>query len=90
MNDTEKPLYDGPSRSQVKREALAITDLGKRLVELPAKKLALIPLEEHILAQIMAAKTMQRGALKRQYQYIGKLLRSHDCEPILAALKRFT
>jgi ribosome-associated protein len=84
----DKRLYDGPSRSQVKREAHAVTDLAKRLIALNPKKLATIPLDEHVIQHILAAQTMQRGALKRQGQYIGKLMRSIELEPIEKALQR--
>ncbi len=86
--EDEKPQYDGPSRSQLKREAHAVTDLAKNLIALNPKKLATIPLEEHILKPILAAQSMQRGALKRQGQYISKLMRSLDLEPIEKALAR--
>ncbi|MCB1717083.1 MAG: DUF615 domain-containing protein, partial [Candidatus Competibacteraceae bacterium] len=36
--------YDGPSKSQLKREALAVRDLGVELVKLTATQLEKIPL----------------------------------------------
>lgn len=70
------------SKSQVKRELLALQDLGKILISLSEKQLERIPLDEKIRQQVMAAKTMQRGALKRQIQYLGKLLRLVDVTAI--------
>jgi len=76
------------SKSQLKRESHAIQDLGKRLVALPAEQLARIPLDEPVLEAIALAKRIQnkRSALKRHYQFLGKLLRARDTDPILDAL----
>lgn len=85
-NDLEAPLP--PSKSQRKREATALQDLGERLVELTPAQLNRIPLSEELLAAVQAAQTIrQRGGRKRQLQYIGKLMRRlDDPEPIRAAL----
>ena len=76
------------SKTQLKRESHAIQDLGKRLVALPAEQLARIPLDEQVLDAIALAKRIQnkRSALKRHYQFLGKLLRARDTDPILDAL----
>ena len=76
------------SKSEIKRELLALQDLGKTLVDLTEKQLEKIPLDEKIRDQVLAARSMQRGALKRQSQYIGKLLRSVDVSAIYKALDR--
>lgn len=75
------------SKSQLKRESHALTDLGKELVELPQNKLDKIPLDENVAdAVALARRIKERGGRKRQLQYIGKLLRKVDAEPILAAM----
>jgi len=82
-----------PSKSQLKREATALQDLGEQLVSLSAAQLNRIPLPDEVLAAVRAAQTMpQRGAHKRQLQFIGKLMRGLDeteIEAIRAALARF-
>lgn len=76
------------SKSQLKRESHALTDLGKELVELPQSKLEKIPMEENIREAVaLARRISERGGRKRQLQYIGKLLRNTDAEPILAAVE---
>lgn len=80
-------FYQKPSKSQVKREMLALTAMGGKLVDLSAANLKKIPLDEALLAAIHAAQTMKMGARKRQLQYIGKLLRERDSAPIVAALE---
>ncbi len=76
------------SKSQLKRESHAILDLGKRLVALPAELLAQIPLDEPLREAISLAQRIQnkRGALKRHYQFLGKLLRAQDTGPVFEAL----
>ena len=76
------------SKTQLKRESHAIQDLGKRLVGLSADQLARIPLDEPILEAVTLAHRIQnkRSALKRHYQFLGKLLRARDTDLILAAL----
>ncbi len=79
---------EGPSKSQRKRDATALQDLGAQLVKLTSAQLNRIPLPDDLLAAVRAAQAMpQRGAHKRQLQYIGKLMRQiNDPEPIRAAL----
>ncbi len=75
------------SKSQLKRESHALTDLGKELVELPQNKLDKIPLEENLLDAVnLARRIKERGGKKRQIQFIGKLLRKADTDPIIAAM----
>ena len=75
------------SKSQLKRESHAIQGLGKRLVGLSADQLARIPLDEPILEAVTLAHRIQnkRSALKRHYQFLGKLLRARDTVPSFAA-----
>lgn len=79
-----------PSKSQRKRDAIALQKLGEDLVQLTPAQLKQIPLPEDLLTAVRAAQAMpQRGAHKRQLQYIGKLMRQiDDLEPIQTALNR--
>ena len=68
-----------PSKSQRKREATALQDLGEQLVKLTPAQFRRVPLPEELLAAVKSAQTMnQRGAHKRQLQLIGKLMRRLD------------
>ena len=80
------------SKSKRKRQMHALQDLGERLVRLPAAELAKIPIEDERLRDAVdaARRIKARGGLKRQLQFIGKLMRSVDPTPIangLAALE---
>ncbi len=80
--------FDGPSKSAIKREMTALQTLGERLVELPAARLAQIPISDEALLEAiaLAQRITARGGLRRQLQYIGKLMRRIDAEPIEQAL----
>jgi len=79
--------YDGPSRSQRKREAEAAQALGTRLIALKESELRALDLPETLLDAILLAKRITaRGGLARQRQYIGKLMRGIDLAPVESAL----
>jgi len=85
--DAEGSEYE-VSKSQRKREASALQDLGVALVSMPASELDLLPLTEKLRDAVDLAKRLEgnHGALFRQRQYIGKLMRHIDVTPIVAAL----
>jgi len=87
-NEVEFEEFDPVSKSQLKRDSHAIKDLGKRLAALPAQHLARIPLDEPVLEAIALAHRIhnKRSALKRHFQFLGKLLRARDTDAIVAAL----
>lgn len=76
------------SKSQIKRELLAIKELGRELVELPNRDLAKLNLDQDLLDQIIKAKGLTHGALKRQIGFIGGLLAHEDAELIQANLTK--
>ena len=86
MTDTEEILPK--SKSQVKRELLALHDLGRDLVELPVKALNQIPLTEETLEAILEAKQFKMEALRRKLKHIGKLMRDEDADSIRIALDK--
>lgn len=71
------------SRTQKKKQAEALQDFGRQLCQLAPNQLATIPCPEHLLKAIQEHnKIKSHGGLRRQMQYIGKLLRSVDIEPL--------
>src|SRR5438128_9573144 len=82
---------DRPSKTQRKREMHDLQSLGTELVGLSEQQLASIELPERLLDAVMEAKHMTKfEAKRRQMQYIGKIMRDVDPEPIrerLAAWK---
>jgi ribosome-associated protein len=88
QNEADFEEIEYVSKSQLKRDSLALQALGKQLTALPPEHLARIPLDAQLLEAIELARRIQnkRSALKRHYQFLGKLLRARDPEPIRAAL----
>lgn len=84
MDDTK------PSKSARKRAHLALQKLGEELISLREAELLSMPLEEDLLEAIMEARQIKaHGALRRQKQYIGKLMGAlDDPERIREALVR--
>lgn len=77
-----------PSKSALKREYLALQALGEQLITLSAQQLADIVADERLRDAVTAARSItSRSALRRQKQYIGRLMRDVDPEPIRAALE---
>ncbi len=71
------------SKSQKKREATAAQELGKNLLSLSPDDLASIELPETLSHALSEARRIKKNsALKRQLQFIGKLMRQIDIEPI--------
>ncbi|BBH13701.1 ribosome biogenesis factor YjgA [Chromobacterium haemolyticum] len=81
QNDSPDDGY--VSKSQRKRDMDALQDLGRELVELSKDTLKKMQLPEDLLTAILDYKRFTaHGALRRQLQYIGKLMRDVDPEPI--------
>ena len=83
MDDTK------PSKSARKRAYLALQKLGEELITLRESDLQAMPLDEELRDAVLEARRMKaHGALRRQKQYIGKLMGRIDPEPIREALER--
>jgi ribosome-associated protein len=77
------------SKSERKRQLLALQKLGERLIALSETDLASLSLDERLHRAIRdAASIRSRGALRRQKQLIGKLMQGVDPEPIETALAK--
>ena len=75
----------------MKREFIAMQELGEKLIDLTTDQLNSIGLDESLLAAVLDARTIKsHGALRRQKQLIGKLMRETDPQPIREALDRFS
>ncbi|MDH3342691.1 MAG: DUF615 domain-containing protein [Gammaproteobacteria bacterium] len=78
-----------PSKSQEKRDCDALKKLGEELVLLKQEDLDTMNLPETLLAALNEARKIQsRSGLKRQRQYIGKIMRQIDAEEIKKQLEK--
>ena len=76
-----------PTKTELKRRALAVQDLADRLIEAPAEIAAGLDLPDKLADAIALARRIQGGgALVRQRQFVAKLMRGLDLEPIRNAL----
>lgn len=76
-----------PSKTKQKEAMHELRDLGAELVELSVGQLKRINLPENIFDAVRECqKITAHGARRRQIQYLGKLMRSVDDEPIRAGL----
>jgi len=79
---------EGPSKSELKRQSDALQRLGEELIELAPQELDAMELPEKLRDAVDLAKRITaHGGLYRQKQFIGKLMRKIDVEPIRAALE---
>lgn len=76
------------SKSEIKRDAEHLKKLGASLIELNSANLAKMPIDDTLREAIELAQRLRLEARRRQIQYIGKLLRNVDHEPIQEALDK--
>lgn len=75
------------SKSQRKREMTALQDMGADLVKLSRARLEKFDLPDRLLSAILEAQRLNsHGAIRRQMQYIGKVMRDVEIEPIAEQL----
>ena len=77
------------SKTQIKNEMSGRQALGMQLAKLAPDTLKKIGLSEELLEAVLFYKKITaNGALKRQAQFIGRLMRDTDPEPIQAYLNK--
>jgi len=78
------------SKSQIKREAEALKVIGHELLGLSKKQLAQVPASELLFHAISVAHKIsdKNEALRRQIQYIAKVLRNEDCDAIRLSIDK--
>ncbi|BFI96888.1 MAG: ribosome biogenesis factor YjgA [Rhodanobacter sp.] len=81
-NYTDDPDHDyGPTRTQQRRDALAVLELAGQLVELPPTRLAKLDLPDDVRDEIAHVRRITSHiARKRQLAFLAKLMRRHDSE----------
>lgn len=79
-NYTDDPEHDyGPTRTQQRRDALAVLELAGQLVELPPTRLAKLELPDDVRDEIANVRRISSHiARKRQLAFLAKLMRRHD------------
>jgi len=86
-HDTTASAYERPSKSAKKRQAHELQALGAALVTMPGSALAATPMPEALRdALAQWHRTRSHEGKRRQMQFIGKLMRDADIEPIREAV----
>jgi len=77
---TDNPDHDyGPTRTQQRKDALAVLALANQLMELPPSKLAKLELPEDVQREIANTRRItSHGARKRQMAFLAKVMRRHE------------
>jgi ribosome-associated protein len=76
------------SRTEMKNDMEDLQKLGEELVTLKPAVLEKFPLSDELREAIKDAQRFKNEAKRRQLQYIGKVMRNVDPEPIQAALDK--
>ena len=76
------------SKTKLKAEADAAQNIGKKLIDLSKDRLIKLALPEALLDAVLEAKRLTaNGAIRRQLQYLGRLMRDIDSAPIVEQLQ---
>jgi ribosome-associated protein len=76
-----------PSKTRLKQQAHDLQDLGEALTALPAERLDTLPLDESLRDALHDwHRTRSHEGRRRQMQYIGRLMRNAEVEPIREAV----
>lgn len=86
--DDFEDLPEAPSKSELKRRMTALQALGEALTQLSDRQLRKIPIDDPRLTEAIqeARRISSNSAKRRHLQFIGKLMRDLDAEPIAEAL----
>lgn len=86
----ETEFADVPSKSERKRQVEALQKMGTELVDLTDAQLKSIPLDDELRNAVLLARKIKNKheGYRRQLQFIGKLMRQRDVEPIEQAMER--
>jgi ribosome-associated protein len=77
------------SKSQRKRDMTRLQELGAALVKLAPEQLARIDMPESLREAVLACRRFTKHeAVRRQMQYIGRIMRDLDAGPIAQQLER--
>jgi ribosome-associated protein len=74
---------EGPSKTKRKQEMNALQKIGAEIVTLKKSQIEQLNLPEQLLDAVLEARRLtSHEAIRRQMQFIGKIMRGVDAEPI--------
>ncbi len=82
-SDEFEQTYERPSRSQMKRESLALQKLGAELIDSPRDRVKAMVMPEDVRDAILECQTIKdHEGRRRQLQFVGKKMRSLQAEEV--------
>lgn len=88
VHGNEEDWEGRPSKSQRKRDMVALQKLGESLIDLAPEQLDRLDLHEDLVEAIRFFHTLKdKEARRRQQQFIGTVMRKIDPEPLRQALE---
>lgn len=88
-HDEDENEYEGPSKSELKRESARMQALGEKLMALKEFHWDKVPLSDAMHEALHESlRITSNEGLRRHKQYIGKLMRNEDAEAIQAYLSK--
>ncbi len=89
MSEYENDHPEKPSKSQRKRDSTNLQKIGEALIELSESQLDKITLPDDLREAVLFAHTLKsHESIRRHLQFIGKLMRNVDAEPIELAISK--
>jgi ribosome-associated protein len=86
-HESDDATAERPSKTQLKKASHDLQDLGAALVEMPEDRLAGLEMDESLRDALHEYRhTRSHEGRRRQMQYIGKLMRRADVEPLREAV----
>ncbi len=77
---------EGKSKTQIKKDMLALQELGEAIANLSQNEIEKLPLDGKLRDAILESEQIKKhGARRRHFQYIGKLMRKSNHEEIAEA-----
>ncbi|MCU0814623.1 MAG: DUF615 domain-containing protein [Burkholderiaceae bacterium] len=87
IDEAVAPVDERPSKTALKREAHDLQRLGEALAALSEERLAALAMPAGLLdAIVQLRRTRSHEGRRRQLQYVGKLMRRADVEPLREAV----
>lgn len=89
IDDDKSPLSERPNKTRIKRECDHLLDIGDEILKLKPEEIDSLELPTDLEAAVQTAlKIKSRSGLKRQRQYIGKLLRNIESDDLESRLRK--
>ncbi|MCK5727342.1 MAG: DUF615 domain-containing protein [Thiotrichaceae bacterium] len=88
MVEEEFEYAERKNKKAEKRELYALRTMAKTIMGLPDSTIETFPLDERLIIELIGAKKMKKGALRRQMLLLERLIRKEDEATVSEALEK--